>query len=528
MPILTRPVTRDCTNSLGIPVDNLSLQQAVDRIVMMALNRDGNARLVSTLNVDFLVNALGWALSRPRHPELLEVLRNSDMVTADGFPIVWLSRLMGKPLKDRVTGADIVPALATRAAQDGLSLYLLGGKEGSAASAAQALTEANPELLIAGTSAPFIHTSGPQLMDFSEDDEATITKINFSGADILLVGLGNPKQELWFNRNRHKLKIPVSIGVGGTFDFVNGEVSRAPEWVQQLNLEWVYRIKQDPARLWRRYARGLITLGILTAPLMYYRAKEVLFHRSGAKEAVPKLRWQSVWSSRNQSLSVLSLPRRVRAKYLQALLKSLIENQDNGGQHLLDFSDVRHIDNNAQQEFFSIGALLRSAQSNVSLLGLSPSVKRHLAACRIIDVIGEGFSGNTLSALAQAPENLGIHETGCSSYAMNRTTLIFLSGRASGESLDGLGLFECIAHAARDRTCILDLRNIALLESAAIARLQAAVVDVYERGEGAILISGAGPNIRQMFRVTGLERSAIFIDDSTLLASISAESEMHG
>lgn len=527
MSTLTQTLGRDCINSLGIPVDNLSLQQALDRIVGMARIRDGHARLVSTLNVDFLVNSLGCAFSRPRHPELLDVLRNSEMVTADGFPIVWLSRLIGKPLKGRVTGADLVPALATRAVSEGLSLYLLGGGEGAAASAAKVLVAANPGLEIAGTSAPFIHTSGPGLLDFDKDDELALASINASGADILLVGLGNPKQELWFNRNRHKLKIPVAIGVGGTFEFICGGVSRAPEWVQNMNLEWVYRIFQDPVRLWRRYAKGFFKLGVLTAPLAYYRAKELLWYRGDADDASPDLHWQSVWSSRSQSLSVLRLPRRVGANYLQALVSSLQEENAEGIQHLLDFSDVRHIDNAAQQEFFSIGQLLRDSRATLSILGMSRSVRRHLTACRIMDVIGESHSGNTLSALAHTPMNQRVHDTSCNSYVLSETTLIFLSGHVSGESLDSLGLVECLHHAARDQTCILDLRNVALLESTAVARLQSAVAEVYERAQGAILISGAGPNVRQMFRITGLGGSAIFIDDETLLASIATEGVVH-
>jgi len=527
MSTLTQPLKRDCINSLGIPVDNLSLGQAIDRIVGMARTRDGHARLVSTLNVDFLVNSLGCALSRPRHPELLEVLRNSEMVTADGFPIVWLSKLMGKPLKARVTGADMVPALAARVAEEGLSVYLLGGGQGAAAAAARALSEANPGLIIAGTSAPFIYTSGTELLDFAQDDEVTLASINKSGADILLVGLGNPKQELWFNRNRHKLKVPVAMGVGGTFEFITGDVKRAPEVLQKMNLEWVYRISQDPARLWRRYVKGIFKLGVLTAPLFYYRGKELLWYRGAPDDASPELRWQSVWSSRSKSLSVLRLPRRVDARYLKSLLASLLEQRGNGVQHLLDFSDVRHIDISAQQEFFSIGGLLRDSNASISLLGISTSVKRHLTACRIMDVIGDCPGGNALTALADNPGSQRSRETGCSSYVMRKTTLIFLSGHVSGETLDGLGLIECLHHAARDQTCILDLRNVLLLESAAIARLQSAVAEVYERGQGAVLVSGAGPNIRQMFRMTGLGDSLIFIDDRTLLASIATEGALY-
>ena len=116
MSTLIHHVERDCVNSLGIPVDNLTSESAVERIIDLAQRRDGHPRLVSTLNVDFLVNALGMGFQKARHPELLDVLRHSDLVTADGFPILWLSRIAGRPLPHRVCGSDIVPQLAARAA----------------------------------------------------------------------------------------------------------------------------------------------------------------------------------------------------------------------------------------------------------------------------------------------------------------------------------------------------------------------------------------------------------------------------
>ncbi|MCX2980591.1 WecB/TagA/CpsF family glycosyltransferase [Halieaceae bacterium IMCC14734] len=523
MSTITYPRTRDCVNSLGIPVDNLSLRQATDRIIDMAKNRDGESRLVSTLNVDFLVNSLGYAFSRPRHPELLNVLRTSDMVTADGFPIILLSKIMGKPLQQRVTGSDLTPALALRAADEGLSLFLLGGGEGVAAAAAESLQEANPKLKIAGTCAPFIHTDGASLVDFAEDDAKVLQTINSSGADILFVGLGNPKQELWFNRNRHKLEVPVAIGVGGTFEFITGSVKRAPPWIQKLNLEWLFRITQDPQRLWRRYAVGLFKLGVLTAPLIYYRAKQELLYQVAVDNEPPRIRWNSVWSSRNQSLEVLQLPAVVTAAYLEELVASLQRAHANTALRLLDFSLVKHIHSSGQQEFFRLAQLLQDPQNDISMLGMSKTVKRQLAASRIMDVLGEDGNGDTLSTLSDSPQGNQQQTIGCKSYVMSETTLIFLSGRVSGDGLTALGFIECLQHATRNRTCILDLRNVTLLESTAIAELHPLIVAQQASRSGAILISGANANARQMFHMTGLGEQVLFIDDKTFLASIAAE-----
>ena len=523
MSTMTYPLTRDCVNSLGIPVDNLSLQQAIDRIVDMAQSREGKTHLVSTLNVDFLVNSLGYGFTRPRHPELLNVLRSSDMVTADGFPIIWLSKIMGKPLKQRVTGSDLTPALASRAASEGLSLFLLGGGEGVAAAAATALQAANPELKIAGTSAPFIHTQGPALADFAADDETVLHKINSSGADILLVGLGNPKQELWFNRNRHKLQVPVAIGVGGTFEFITGSVKRAPRWMQRLNLEWLFRITQDPARLWQRYAKGLVKLAVLTTPLIYYRARELMFYRSMHKQTTPELRWRSLWSSREQSLAVLRLPRLVTRPYLEQLVCSLQQESASTATRLLDFSKVKHVEISGHQEFFSLAAILRDPNSDISLLGMTAAVSRELTACRIMDVLGESDSGNPLNALSTTTGNERYQAPTCKSYMMGATGLVFLAGHIDGQGLARMGFVETLQHTARDRTCIIDFRDVSLLESSAIAELYPLITAIEASEKGEILVSGAGPNVRQMFRMSGLAQPVRFIDDATLLAHIATE-----
>lgn len=519
---------RDCTNSLGIPVDNLTLAEAVDGVVRIANRRDGTAQLVSTLNVDFLVNALGYAYSKPRHPELLHILRDSRLVTADGFPIVWLSRIMGKPVQERVAGSDLVPALARRIANEDLSLFLLGGGEGAADAAARTLVEQNPGLDIAGTAAPFIQVEGPEIAEFAAADTKLVEMINASGADILLLGLGNPKQELWFNRNRDKLTVPVCIGVGGTFDFINGNVKRAPAILQTLNMEWLFRITQDPKRLVGRYGKGLIKFGLMAAPLIYYRMKETLLYSPSSTPSLAAPQWKSVWSSRSESLEVVQLPRIVSPEYLENLVDQLQQSAVGATTRLLDFSQVRHITAAGHQELFRLADLLRSPLTNISVLGMQRSVARHLRASRVLDLLENNrYEGNTLNAISFMPQAENAQEIGCQSYVMSETTLIFLSGVVNGDGLASLGLIECMEHAARDRTCILDLRNVTRLETTAIAELQALVTSILTKGSGAIMVSGAGEQVMQMFRMTGLSDTLIAINEATLLAFISAEGVSH-
>jgi len=244
----------------GIPVARVTESEAVERIVAMAKARRSQIPdavspfFVATLNVDFVTNAVkGWPFGG--NVELWGYLKRADLVTADGMPIVLLSRLLGCRLPERVTGADMVPEICRRFAEEGLSVYVLGGDK-VAVEEAFAKLGGNQTIKLVGHDDSFVR--------LDEDQPEIVERINAAKTDLLFVALGNPKQELWMGRNAAKLRVPVMIGVGGTFNFIAGRVKRAPKWMQKSGLEWVYRIIQEPGRLWRRYAYGLVKFSWLS------------------------------------------------------------------------------------------------------------------------------------------------------------------------------------------------------------------------------------------------------------------------
>ena len=158
-------------------MDNLSLQEAIERIICMAKMRDGKSRLVFSLNEKILFNTPGYPFSRPRHPELLNVLRTSELVMANDFPIVWLSQIMGRPLQQRLPAADLAPLLAQRSAEEGLSLFLLGGTEVVSA-AAESLKVLCPTLNIAGTCAYLMSNEVETATELAAKDARVLHTIN--------------------------------------------------------------------------------------------------------------------------------------------------------------------------------------------------------------------------------------------------------------------------------------------------------------------------------------------------------------
>lgn len=223
-------------NILGLPVDNITLSDAVDQILTPSLH----TKQVSFLNVDCVnkaVTDLGYR----------QILTNSDLRLADGIGLRIGGKLLKSPIRENVNGTDLFPRLCASMEGRNLSIYLLGGREGVAERVAAWLEARYPSLRIAGLHHGY----------FGPDEDAEVCRqIEQSGADILLVAFGAPLQERWIHRNLGSLKVRAALGVGGLFDFYSGRISRAPQWLREVGLEWTYRLYQEPGRMWRRYLLG--------------------------------------------------------------------------------------------------------------------------------------------------------------------------------------------------------------------------------------------------------------------------------
>jgi N-acetylglucosaminyldiphosphoundecaprenol N-acetyl-beta-D-mannosaminyltransferase len=220
---------------LGVPISVLRLPDLID------LAADG-ARLKGRMTVLYVnVHCMNVAHRDSRYAE---ILRHSDIVYCDGTGVRLAARLAGLNIPERMTGADWIDDLCARAAGEGLSIFLLGGEPGVADDAAATLRRRHPGLRIVGT-----------LPGYTIDG-TTVRRINRSRPDILLVGMGTPRQEKWIHAHRAHLDVPVVWAVGALFDFVSGRIPRGPRWLTDNGLEWVCRLAAEPRKLWRRYLFG--------------------------------------------------------------------------------------------------------------------------------------------------------------------------------------------------------------------------------------------------------------------------------
>jgi N-acetylglucosaminyldiphosphoundecaprenol N-acetyl-beta-D-mannosaminyltransferase len=222
-----------------VPVDVVTFAAALDRVEELVQARAGGA--VFTPNVDHVVLA-------HENARLRDAYARASLSLADGMPLLWTARLLGTPLPEKISGSDFVVPLLERAAQRSWGVYFLGGAPGVAAKARDAIVAQLPGLRIVGVDAPRIDVDEPPA-----ERQPVIDRIRATGADVVLVALGAPKQEIWIDQVRSALAPAVLLGVGASLDFIAGTVPRAPRWMSRSGLEWLYRLGREPGRMWKRY-----------------------------------------------------------------------------------------------------------------------------------------------------------------------------------------------------------------------------------------------------------------------------------
>jgi N-acetylglucosaminyldiphosphoundecaprenol N-acetyl-beta-D-mannosaminyltransferase len=232
----TTTLPRRRTELFGTPVDVVDMDEAVELARHAVEERRPHQHVV--------INA-AKVVSMHDDERLADIIRRCDFVQADGMPIVWFSRLAGRPLPQRVAGADLFERLVATAAADGTSVYFLGARPEVVEQVVEVFTRRHPGLRVAG------YHDG-----FWSDDDEVVAHVRACRPDYLFLAIPSPRKEFWLAEHLDALGVPFVMGVGGSFDVVAGVVSRAPQWMQQLGLEWSWRLLHEPRRMFRRYLVG--------------------------------------------------------------------------------------------------------------------------------------------------------------------------------------------------------------------------------------------------------------------------------
>lgn len=348
---------RDAYCVFGIPIDVVEMPSVIHFIETAAARKV--SVVISTPNLNFLVTAQS-------DPDFRETLLQSDLCPADGMPIVWIARLIGVPLKNRIAGADIFDALkARRNSPSPLKVFLFGGAEGVASAACRTLN----------TPPSGIHCVGSLFPGYGSVDEMSrdeiITEINSSDADLLVVSLGAKKGQTWLHRNHNRLLIPIQTHLGAVINFQAGTLRRAPRAMRKLGLEWLWRIKEEPY-LWRRYWNdGSVLLRMLFTrilPLVLWTVwLRLRYERAGEELIIAQ-------THGSKSLTV-SLSGCATARHVDQIILAFGDAVAAKKRIIIDFSDTSGVD----ARFLGLLLMLRKALegrgADLILIGLSRALK---------------------------------------------------------------------------------------------------------------------------------------------------------
>jgi len=344
---------------LGVPFDNVTTAETIEAIERMVASRQPH--YLVTANVDFLVQA-------QEDVELRRILFDAHLVLCDGTPLLWASKLLGNPLLERVAGADLVPLLLRVAAEKGYRVFLLGATPESATRAVENLKQIHPSLVVAGCYSPPFN----KLLEMDHDEIQR--RILEGKPDLLFVSLGCPKQEKWIAMHYRTLGVPVSAGVGATIDFLAGMVKRAPTWMQRTGLEWIYRLAQEPRRLFKRYAKDLWVFGwkiFVQVWQLQLRSRKVERPQMSAPVRAEQ-NWQ--WINLPERLDLAA----VRDDAL------LVDQVLADGRHcLLEMDKVKFIDSTGVGLLIRLQKKIRATNRQLVLLAPSAAVRRALSLMRL-------------------------------------------------------------------------------------------------------------------------------------------------
>ena len=430
---------------LGVPFDNVTTDQTLEVISGMIASR--KPHYIATANVDFTALAL-------YDEELRRILLDAHLVVCDGMPLVWASRWLGNALPERVAGSDLVPKLLAIAEEKNWSVYFLGGQQAVAAKAVEMVQERHPKLRIAGV-------TSPPFKPLHEMDHATIcADIQRTDPDLLFVSFGCPKQEKWIAMNYLRAGAPVTIGVGATIDFLAGNIQRAPLWMQKTGLEWLYRLLQEPRRLFKRYATDFVVFGFTIVKQWWLtrRGKRTL---PAAPRISPPNKGPEV---RLSSVAELFCPERLDAaevRVIEQVWMNCLEGPEEG--IIIDCGGAQFIDSTGLGLLMRMQKRCRQSGKHLVLCTVSPAVLKLLQMTRLHSIFNQATG-------REEALNKILNTSAPVSQSLSRTVPLQLdwSGAVTASSADGLwrGALGVMQNAADARNpVVIDLQKVQVMDS---------------------------------------------------------------
>ncbi len=462
---------------LGLPFHDITLEETL-AYCAAAMHGKEPSYLV-TANVDFTTQAY-------EDPDLKKIVFFADRVVCDGMPLVWLSKWFGHPLRERVAGSDMVPKLLEICGKERHSVFFFGSDLNTLEEAKIIVEKRYPGLKVVGIDSP------PFGAVVEWDNDALCAKMRASGAQLLLVCLGCPKQERWIFAHYKEAGIPLSIGVGASLDFITGKQKRAPRWMQKVGMEWFWRMASSPKRLVKRYSKDFVFLA--AASWQQYQSHRHRMLIADPAQSSPKLEEERkfqltrvYWAGnlQLQDLAGAPIPENMQAPVL------------------LDASGITFMDSSGLGRFAALVRTCRTADQQLVVVNPSLAFKTAIRAVRMDSLY------QTADTEADALKLIALHRSSGGSQHIDKNGIVWVT---FNRALDALyhdemmqTLETAIAQAPEMGVLVVDLKDVTFIDSRAVGGLIRTWKMVSAKG-GKMFLAEASPAVREIISLLRLDK----------------------
>lgn len=461
---------------LGLPFHDITLEETLDYCADTMKGTE--SRYLVTANVDFTTQAY-------EDPDLKKIVFFADRVVCDGMPLVWLSKLLGSPMRERVAGSDMVPKLLEICGKEAHSVYFFGSDLDTLIEAKGIVEERYPGLKVVGVDSP------PFGAVIEWDNDALCEKMRASGAQLLLACLGCPKQERWIFAHHRETGIPLSIGVGASLDFITGKQKRAPVWMQKSGLEWFWRMSSSPGRLVSRYSKDLIFLGKASL-------QQASSQRRRRNMEVPPT---------PPTIGLTPASGVTRISWAGDLQKSDLSGapvpDSTDSPILLDVSKVTFIDSSGLGRLALLTRVCRTAKQMLVVVDQSEVFSKAIRAVRMETLFTSAASEE------EALELIAKHTRSGGVLRESEEGVVWVSFDRSLDALYHNEMMEIlektITGSAGIKTLVVNLKDVPFIDSRAVGGLIRAWKTMTANG-GGMFLSGAKPAVKEIIALLRLDK----------------------
>lgn len=476
------------------------MEEAVSHILKLidAYHKDLRPRYVTSLNSSILCQVHSWNWGQARYPELLHILREAPLSTTASLPLSLLNRCLGEPLPERITPLDLFAKLAETLGERKQSCYLLGGTEKILKLCNLYLQASYPDLKITGTSFTAIDTEGKELHHAEEKDMLLVEQINRAAPDVLFLNLGDPKQEIWYQRVKNRLHVPVTIGVGDAFERLTGIKPRAPQWMQRLGLDWVHKLFYHPSQICKS-VYNLLKFTYMAIPLVIYhnfnRLLFWLFHRKKSSQNSPTTQ---LFISPHQTIAVVKLPSRLDS-FACREIGGEVDDLFSQDAILFDFQAVRHIDATGMGLLVRIWQRALREKKQLYSFDISADMVLLMRLHRIYDLVRDShcaYLQDLVSRLGQHPKSSSFYDSIVQDHYL---VMISFFGRLDHD-LDVEAYLRKIEPIIHQKECYLDFTYCTYIDNRAIGFL-AKLAEKRLRQQVSLKLVGVSPHLKRQLRI---------------------------